>query len=58
MKAKDVKIGKKVIYHPIIGESYGEEAVITSDVFDFCGTKCCNIDIRNCVIDIAALEEV
>ena len=58
MKAKDIKIGKKVIYHPVIGEYYGEEAVITGDAYEMCGNICCSIDIRSGCVDIEALDEV
>lgn len=58
MKAQDIKIGKKVIYHPIIGDDYGEEAVITGESYEICGTICCFIDIRSGCVDIEALEEV
>ena len=58
MNVQDVINGKKVIYHPIIGEPYGENAVITSDVCNICGSLCCKIDIRPGYVDIEALEEV
>lgn len=58
MKTNEIKIGKNVIYHPVIG-SYenGKKAIITSDVFEICGTQCCNIDIMSGCVDIEALEE-
>lgn len=58
MKVQDVKIGKKVIYHPIIGDKKGEKATITSEVYQMCGALCCKIDIRTGVVDIEALEEI
>lgn len=58
MKVQNVKIGKKVIYHPVIGGEYGEEAVITGEAYEMCGTICCFIDIRSGCVDIEALEEV
>jgi hypothetical protein len=58
MKVQNVKIGKRVIYHPVIGGEYGEEAIITSEAYEMCGTQCCFIDIRSGCVDIEALEEV
>ena len=59
MKSENVKIGKAVIFHPIIGGPDGaERAVIKSEVFDICGTPCCKIDIRSGCVAIEALEEV
>lgn len=58
MKASDIKIGKKVIYHPIMDSPKGEPAVIKSEVFEICGTKCCMIDIRSSCVAIEALEEL
>lgn len=55
MEAKDIKIGTKVIYHPIIGDEEGEPATITSEAFDICGTPCCMIDIRSGCVDIESL---
>ena len=58
MKVQDIKIGKKVIYHPVIGGDYGEKAVITGEPYEMCGTICCFINIRSGCVDIEALEEV
>lgn len=57
MKRNEIVIGKNVWYHPTIGNSYREAAVITSEVYDICGSECCKIDIRSGVVDIEALEE-
>lgn len=58
MKAKDVQIGKKVIYHPVIGRREGKVTTITSGVYEICGTECCMVsDVSGCVA-IEALEEV
>jgi len=57
MKAQDIKVGKKIIYHPILGDRYGETGVITSEVYEMCGTQCCKIDIVSGVVDIESLEE-
>ena len=57
MKAADIKIGTKVIYHPIIGEEEGKEATVTSPVFEVCGTPCCMIDIRSGCVAIEALTK-
>lgn len=57
MKAKDIKIGLKVIYHPIIGDSYGKETTVTSEVFDVCGTPCCMVDICSGCVDIESLTK-
>lgn len=58
MKASEIKIGKRVIYHPIIGDPKGRPAVIESEVYDICGSQCCMIDIRSGVVDIESLEDV
>ena len=48
----------KVIYHPIIGEPEGKETIITSEVYQVCGTDCCMVkDVSGCV-DVEALEVV
>ena len=57
MKAKDIKIGLKVIYHPIIGDEDGEPATITSEVFEIGNTPCCMIDIRSGCVAIEALTK-
>ena len=57
MTKSEANIGKKVWYHPIIGNANREEALITSEPFDMCGTTCCMIDIRSSVVDIESLEE-
>lgn len=58
MRPKDVKVGLKVIYHPIIGEPEGKETTITSEVYQVCGTDCCMVkDVSGCV-DVEALEVV
>ena len=58
MDPKKVKIGKRVIYHPVIGGDYGEEAIIASEAYEMCGTYCCKIDIRTGVVDVEALDEL
>ena len=58
MKAKDVEIGKKVIYHPIIGNEYGEPAVITGEVVDVDDVLCCKISIRHRPVPLNTLEEI
>lgn len=57
MKVNEIKIGKKVIYHPIIGMKDGKDVVITSEPYEMCGTICCFIDIMSSCVDIEALEE-
>lgn len=57
MKKKDIIVGKKVWYYPILGDTGREEAVITSEPLEMCGTTCCSIDIRSSVVDIENLEE-
>jgi hypothetical protein len=57
MEKEDIIVGKKVWYYPILGGSKREEAVITSEPFEMCGTICCKIDIRSSVVDIENLEE-
>lgn len=58
MKKQDIKIGKSVKYFPILGGDKYEEATITSEPYEMCGTVCCKIDIRSSVVDIENLEEV
>ena len=58
MRVQDIKIGKKVIYHPVIGGDYGEEAIIASEAYEMCGTYCCKIDIRTGVVAVEALDEL
>jgi len=57
MKANDIKIGTKVIYHSIIGGKEGREATITSEVFEIGGTQCCMIDIISGCVAIEALTK-
>lgn len=57
MEKEEIIVGKKVWYYPILGGSKREEAVITSEPFEMCGTVCCKIDIRSSVVDIENLEE-
>ena len=57
MTASQIVIGKKVKYHPFIGDPEFEPAVIKSEVYEMCGCQCCFIDIRPGVVDIEALEE-
>ena len=57
MKVQDIQVGKKVKYHPILGNRQFEDATITSGPYDICGTICCKIDIRSSVVDIENLEE-
>ena len=57
MTRDEIVIGKKVFYHPTISAPEKEPAVITSEVYDICGSECCKIDIRAGVVDIEALTE-
>ena len=57
MKAKDIIIGKKVYYHPIIGGKEKKEAIITSEVFVIGGTDCCMVDSVSGCVAIEALSE-
>ena len=57
MKARDITIGKKVYYHPIIGGKEKKEATITSDVFVIGGTDCCMVDTVSGCVAIEALSE-
>ena len=57
MKAKDIIIGKKVYYHPIIGGKEKKEATITSEVFVIGGTDCCMVDSVSGCVAIEALSE-
>ena len=56
MKAKDIVVGKRVIYYPFLG-SYegGIEASITHGVREVCGTQCCWIDAVSSCVDIEHL---
>lgn len=56
MKAKDIIVGKRVIYYPILG-SYknGIEGIITHGVQDVCGTTCCWVDTISGCVDIKHL---
>ena len=56
MKASEITIGKKVKYHPFIGDSGYEIGTITSGVFSIGGTECCMIDIRSGCVAIESLE--
>ena len=57
MKAKDIIIGKKVYYHPIIGGKEKKEATITSEVFVIGGTDCCMVDSVSGCVAIEALSK-
>ena len=57
MKKENIKIGKKVWYYPIVGCIEREEAVITSEPLEMCGTTCCFIDIRSSVVSIENIKE-
>ena len=57
MKRNEIEVGRKVFYHPTIGAPEKKPAVITSEVYDICGTECCKIDIRTGVVAIEALTE-
>lgn len=56
MKAKDIIVGKRVIYYPILG-SYenGIESIITHGVQEIGGTPCCWIDAVSSCVDIEHL---
>jgi len=56
MKPEDIKIGKRVKYYPVLGGRKYEEATITHECFDICGTTCCMIDIRSSCVAIQNLE--
>ena len=58
MKVQDIKAGKRVKYHPILGNKMFKDAVITGGPYEMCGTICCKIDIMSGVVDIENLEEV
>jgi hypothetical protein len=58
MKKKDVRIGKKVWYYPVLGLEEREEAVITSEPIDLYDTICCFINIRTSVVAIENIEEI
>lgn len=58
MTKEEIKIGKKVWYHQILDFPKKEEAIITTEPFDMCGTICCFINIRTSVVDIENLEEM
>jgi len=57
MKAKDIIIGKKVYYHPVIGGKEKKEATITSEVFAIGSTDCCMVDSVSGCVAIEALSE-
>lgn len=57
MSIKDIVIGKKVYYHPIIGGTEKKEATITSEVFEIGGTPCCMVDSVSGCVAIEALTE-
>lgn len=57
MKAKEIIIGKKVYYHPIIGGKEKKEATIASEVFVIGGTDCCMVDSVSGCVAIEALSE-
>lgn len=57
MNKEEIKIGKKVWYHPILNFPEKEEAIITTEPFDMYGTTCCFINIRTSVVNIENLEE-
>ena len=58
MSKEEIVIGKKVYYHPIIGDDkIMKEATITSEVFDICGTECCMVDTVSGCVAIEALTE-
>jgi len=58
MDPKDIVIGKKVYYHPIIGGPEKKEVTITSEVFEICGTSCCMVDSVSGCVAIEALTEI
>ena len=57
MGKSEIKVGKKVWYYPILGGIQRQEAVITSEPYEMCGTVCCMIDFMVSVVDIENLEE-
>jgi hypothetical protein len=64
MISKDkIEIGKKVLYASIVDEDGNpdcdlQEATITSEPYEMCGTMCCMISICKSVVDIENLFEV
>ena len=58
MKKSEIIIETKVWYYPILGDSKREEAVITSEPYEMCGTICCKINIRSSVVCIDNLEKI
>ena len=56
MTKKEIQVGKKVWYYPILGGSKKELAVIESEPYEMCGTTCCMIDIRSSVVAIENLK--
>ena len=53
LKVQDVEIGKTVYYYEWVGEfenSEPQEARITGNACEICGSLCCMIDIRSSVV--------
>ena len=57
MTKEEIIIGTPVLYYPILGLPKKEEAVITSEPYEMCGTICCKINIRSSVVCIENLEK-
>jgi hypothetical protein len=57
MTKEEIIIGTPVWYYPILGLPKKEEAVITSEPYEMCGTICCKINIRSSVVCIENLEK-
>lgn len=61
LNKNDIKIGKKVFYYSWVDDEHNhsepQEAVITSEPYEMCGTVCCKIDICKSVVDIENLSE-
>ena len=56
MKVQDIKVGREVWYHPVIGGETRKPAVITSEPYEMCGTICCMVDSVSGCVAIEALE--
>jgi hypothetical protein len=57
MTKEEIIIGTPVWYYPTLGLPKKEEAVITSEPYEMCGTICCKINIRSSVVCIENLEK-
>lgn len=58
-----IEVGKKVLYASIVDGNGNpdcelQEATITSEPYEMCGTVCCKISTSNSVVDIENLFEI